>query len=235
MTTTVKYSFVLLVLGVASFSSTANAGGSANVGYVTDYYFRGIELGDAGAYAGFDYEQGGFYAGTWLINDGGEGGDTTVEYDVYGGYNHEFSSDLSAGLGFTAYNYEYSSAQQTEINLSLGYKFFGFEYADGEDVDATVDAGGNPTDAEYEYIALSLSGDVYGVTYGTYDYDDLIAATNDAAEGDYSYLEFSAGGTISELDFSVSLGVTDFEEDSATPKSSDVYILLDVSKTFDLF
>ena len=45
-----------IVAASALLSSSAFAGLSANVGFVSDYYFRGANLGDGGAYVGLDYE-----------------------------------------------------------------------------------------------------------------------------------------------------------------------------------
>ena len=54
----------------AAVSLPTQAEVSANAGFVSDYYFRGANLGDGGVYGGLDYEQGGFFAGTWWIDDG---------------------------------------------------------------------------------------------------------------------------------------------------------------------
>ena len=64
-------SSLLLATGVA------NAGWSANVGWASDYYFRGILQSPTSPNGGFDYESDtGFYAGTWAADaDRTPGGD----------------------------------------------------------------------------------------------------------------------------------------------------------------
>ena len=62
-------------------AATANAELSANLGFASDYYYRGIFQAETSASAGLDYEQDGFYAGTWAadVKDG-------LEIDGYFGY-----------------------------------------------------------------------------------------------------------------------------------------------------
>ena len=63
---------------------------SANIGYNSQYIYRGIPQKNSSAFAGLDLEAGGFYLGTWGA-DVGDG----IEGDYYGGYGievGEFSS-----------------------------------------------------------------------------------------------------------------------------------------------
>ena len=82
-------------IAIASLASTAGfaqAELSMTVGMVSDYVYRGVELGDAGAYTSIDYATGGFYAGVWAISDGNTA--DGIEYDIYAGYETEI-----AGVG----------------------------------------------------------------------------------------------------------------------------------------
>jgi hypothetical protein len=79
---------------------------------------------------------------------------------------------------------------------------------------------------DYDFIALSWSGEVFGATVGTYD-DDF----NDS----YDYVELSASGEIEGFDMTISAGQTSNEEVGGVDAKSGVgYIALDISKTFDL-
>ena len=60
---------IALTTGALTAPTIAMADVSATAGFVTDYYFRGVNLGDAGAYGSIDYSAGGFYAGVWAIDD----------------------------------------------------------------------------------------------------------------------------------------------------------------------
>ncbi|HCH68932.1 MAG TPA: hypothetical protein DE042_00260, partial [Colwellia sp.] len=80
-----------------SASATDIEGLSANVGVVSQYIFRGVVQTDtASASAGVDYENSGFYVGTWAadVQDG-------LEIDVYGGYGNELDNGLGYSVGFT--------------------------------------------------------------------------------------------------------------------------------------
>ena len=101
---------------------------SYNIGFASEYYYRGVLQKDSSASAGVDYENGGFYIGTWAA-DVGDG----LEIDGYFGYGIETEAGFSASLGFTGYYYtgEFDDTYE-EINLNLGYSWVGVEYSVGE-------------------------------------------------------------------------------------------------------
>lgn len=216
-----KTALALALVGTAALSTPVNAEVTANAGFVSDYYFRGAELGDAGAYVGLDYGANGFYVGTWIINDGGESADTqtTVEYDIYVGYDWESDSGFSIGAALTTFNYEYTSNKQEEFNVYLGFGPVAVELTSAENVNI---GGVEGVDEDYEFYAVSLEGDVFAATYGIFENDISTA-------DDYNYLEVSAGGELGAFDVSVAVGATDPEVGD-----NDVYIYVDVSKTFEL-
>ncbi len=189
----------LVLAGSVLISTSVFAAGSANIGYVTDYLYRGLDLGEAGAYAGLDYEaDGGFYAGVWAIDDA-----TGIETDYYLGYGFSAGS-VDLGVGYTAYTYSYTDAEETEVNLSADFGSFAVEHNIGE-------AGS----LDYTYSAVSTSiGDI-GLTFGTF---------GDDADGDVFELSygFEAGG----LDYGFTLGDSD--------NVAEPYMFLDISKGFDL-
>jgi uncharacterized protein (TIGR02001 family) len=198
---------------------------SANVGFLSDYYFRGVNLGDAGAYAGVDYEHSGFYAGTWWVDDGGAAGNDGMETDFYFGYGHEFESGFSAGIGYTRYDYTYSSDYEHEINLSVGFGQFSLDYAKGSDEDIGKH-GAKDMDTDYDFVTLSWSGEIFGVLIGSYDAD------SDIEEADYNYAELSASGEIvAGIDASFIVGIKSDEGDGSG--TDDGYMVVDLSKSFD--
>ena len=226
---------------IAGFAAPAAAveGLSANVGVVSDYYFRGANLGDAGAYAGLDYEVGGFYAGTWVIDDGA-GGNDGVEADFYLGYGFDFGA-VTMGIGAATYQYSYTGDSETEATLSFGFANFGLNltYGNDDDVETTeLDDDGveqivEASDQDYYVIDLSYGGDVFGATIGYVGYEE----TKSDAEDDYYwvYAEVSAGGEIAGLDMAVVLGqVLDNDDGAAEVDDTNPYIYLDISKSFDI-
>ena len=200
---------------------------SANVGAVSDYYFRGVNLGDAGAYAGIDYEAAGFYVGAWVIDDGGAVPDATpggdgLEYDMYLGWAMETESGFGLNLGYTRYDYTYTSDFEHELNLGLSMSGFALDVAVGQDDD---DNGQDPVD--YLFAGLSWSGDVFGATIGHWELDSEL-------DNEYNYIELSAGGEVATLDMAVSIGRNfGIKGNGADVGSTGTeYIVLDISKSF---
>ncbi|MEE4296723.1 MAG: TorF family putative porin, partial [Wenzhouxiangella sp.] len=80
---------------------------SANIGVVSNYFFRGFSETDGGAavQGGLDYAaDNGFYVGTWASNvDFGD--DTSYELDLYLGFGQELDSGLGYDVGYIYYAY----------------------------------------------------------------------------------------------------------------------------------
>ena len=162
-------------------SATAVAELSMTVGMVSDYVYRGVELGDAGAYTSIDYAAGGFYAGVWAISDGGTA--DGIEYDIYAGYETEIAG-VGVGLGYTAYEYTYGDAAEDEISLSLSKGPISLTYVDGELVD----------DTEYEWLIVGADVGAFSFTYGEED------------ESGFDYMEVSTGTEVGAVSLGVTLG-----------------------------
>src|SRR5262245_21915592 len=83
---------------------------SANVGYTTDYVFRGISQSneDAAVQGGVDLTCGRFYIGTWASSINLSGGSAT-EIDVYGGVRMK-TGPVNWDLGFIYYAYPGASS-----------------------------------------------------------------------------------------------------------------------------
>ncbi|PJB69018.1 MAG: hypothetical protein CO093_11615 [Alphaproteobacteria bacterium CG_4_9_14_3_um_filter_47_13] len=103
---------------------------SANVGFVTEYSFRGIAQSDEhiALQGGFDLSHStGFHAGIWGSNvDFNDGDEASVEIDIYGGYEGSIDQ-LTYDIG--AIYYAYPGADSSldydfyEAYLALGYDF----------------------------------------------------------------------------------------------------------------
>lgn len=206
-----------LIAASALTSATAHAEGevSYNIGYASEYYFRGIKQKESSASAGIDYSNGGFYVGAWTA-DVGDG----LEVDGYFGYGIETEGGFTASLGFTGYYYtgEFDDTYE-EINLNLGYKMLSFEYSVGE-------YDGFGAESDYDFLGLTLAGDsgFYG-TYGTFGKD---------ADGDY--IEVGYGTTIAEIDFGVAMiyssdEISDQTDSSGDPTESEA-IVFTIGKSF---
>jgi len=213
-------------LGAAALSTPVMAEVTATAGFVSDYYFRGANLGDGGANGSFDWSNdSGFSAGVWVIDDAA-GGNDGLEYDIYGGYAAETDS-FSWSVGIARYEYTYATNFEQEINLGLGIGDFGLALDLGQ-----ADPNVTGSDAvDYQHVAVSWAvNDVYGLTFGNMDPD-----TDSDADG-YTYVEVSASGEVAELDVSMTLGTkSDGDDTKADPAYQDTsgYLVLGVSKSFD--
>jgi uncharacterized protein (TIGR02001 family) len=197
-----------LILSALAASSAANADFSANLGFASEYYYRGIFQESTSANAGVDYEQGGFYAGTWAA-DVGDG----LEVDGYFGYGGDVG-DFSYSVGFTGYYYtgDFDDTYQ-EINLGAGYGLVSIDVAVGE-----YDNFDGPT-LDYTHYALTLEKNGF---YGTF------AGFTQDFEGEY--IELGYGTTVAEIDLGLSLIFSN--EDLVG--ENDEAVVFTVGKSFDL-
>ena len=194
-------------------SAAANAGWSANIGWESDYYFRGIFQKSSSAQGGIDFDYNGFYVGTWAADVGGGVTGDGLEIDYYLGYGGE-AGDFSYGVGYTAYTYtgDFDDTYQ-EINLSAGFSFVTLDIALGE-----YENFGGPT-LDYEFYSVTAEYKGFWGQYGTFDND---------FDGDYWQVGY--GTTISEIDFGLSL----LYSDETLVGTSEEALIFSIGKTFDI-
>jgi len=189
-------------------SAAAQADVSANLGFASEYYYRGIFQESSSASGGLDYESNGFYAGTWAA-DVGDG----LEVDLYGGYGGE-SGDFSYSIGFTGYYYtgDFDDTYE-EINLGAGYGLFSFDVALGR-----YDNFDGPT-LDYTYYSITAEKNGF---YGKF------AGFSQDFEGEY--VELGYGTTLAELDVGLSL----IFSNSDLVGESDEAVVFTIGKSFDI-
>ena len=208
-----------LVLGSALAASTvatnvAVAGASANIGYTSDYFFRGIYQTTSSASAGLDYDFGnGFGVGVWAadVDDG-------IEYDLYGSFGGEVG-DLGYSIGFTQYNYTDDwDGTYEEVNLGLSYGPLSVDYADG----TYEPVGGGESD--YSFVSVTLEHKGAYVTFGDFGKD---------AAG--SYTELGYGMEVGGFDVGVAIINNDEDLDNRSGDlDGETAMTLSLSKSFDL-
>lgn len=187
---------------------------SANLGYNSEYIFRGIPQKSSSAFGGFDYANGGFYLGTWAA-DVGEG----LEVDYYGGYTFDLGEvDLTIGGTWYTYTDDFDDDYK-EINVGLAWEWLSFDAAIGE-----YDNFGGPT-LDYEFYSLTVSHNGFYGILGTF--------TNDF---DGNYYEAGYGGTLEVggealLDYGVAVIYSD---STLLGGDSDTNLVFTLSKGFDL-
>lgn len=202
-------------------SGAAMAGASANIGMVSDYYFRGIDQGTgATASAGLDYDTNGIYVGTWAA-DVGQG----IEYDLYAGYAGEYQG-FSYDIGYYTYNYTNDAFDSTyqEGALTVGYGPISASYVVG-----SHDKRPSVPQPKQDYTFASVTAEyksVY-VTFGSWGKD---------MKG--SYVEAGYNTTIGDWDATLSLINSDKDLAGMTDANGsavgDTSIVLSVSKSIDL-
>jgi len=199
-----KALIALLLLG----TGTAFADFSANLGFASDYYYRGIFQAPNSVNGCLDYEKNGFYVGTWAadVKDG-------LEIDTYFGYGAEVG-DVSYTVGYTGYFYtgDFDDTYQ-EINLGAGYGIVSLDVAVGR-----YDNFDGPTQ-DYTYYALTVEKEGF---YGKY------AGFAQDLQGEY----FEAGFSTEVAGIDVGLAAIFANRDLVG--TSDESLVLTVGKSFDL-
>lgn len=210
---------------------------SANVGFVTDYRFRGISQSDRkpAVQGGFDVEHdSGFYAGIWGSSISWLGAGAGVEIDVYGGYAGEVG-DFFYDVGLLHYNYPGGkSSGSPNPNTTEAY----------------ITGGWGPVSLSYSRSFTNLFGfeKSKGSHYlmAAFEYELVENLTFDAHIGRQkvkgpeggSYTDYGVGVTYAVAGFDVGLHYVDtsssrfLKEDGKKIKDAKGTAILSVSRSF---
>jgi len=173
--------------GVAEEGSSS--GVSYNIGYMSDYWYRGYFISESSVSFGADVEMGNFYVGTWWADV-----DTGMEYDVYAGYNFALMG-IPMYAGFTGYYYtdNYDSDYE-EYNIGADLGFMSIDAAiDGDYELAAGDQG-------YQHYTITLPLSPVGINMD-YVYQTW---TGEAVVGHNHELHYSM--TVSGVDVGLVVG-----------------------------
>lgn len=209
---------------------------SANVGFVSEYSFRGIAQSNENpaVQGGFDVtHDSGLYAGVWGSNvNFNDGDEAQIEVDVYGGYSGSFKG-LSYDVGLIYYAYP-------GANSSLNYDFVEGALAVGYDFDvlsasASINYSpeyfGDSGDALYYAAAVDVplpSDFTLSAHIGYQEIDD------NAAFGVPDYTDWSVGlgYNLAGFDMSLQYVDTDLDEPSECADGCDSRVIFGVSRSF---
>ena len=157
----------LLTLLLAFSIMPVFAGINGNVGYTSDYMWRGQtqSMGGGAFQAGVDLDYEGFFVGAWA-SEVDFGNDTaSLEYDLYGGYSFAVSDKLSMDVGVIQYRWDDNDIEMVEeAFVRVSTPLLGFGYSIDTD------------DSEKDYMELMVKApfikvvDV-GFTYGRFPDD----------------------------------------------------------------
>lgn len=182
--------------GVSAQAQEASAlSVTVDVTYVSDYVFRGVQLGDASVQPSIEASYGDFYAGVWHTSELSSN-DGTTETDLYAGYGFAVTDIVSLDVGVTQYTYSGGSGgDSTEVFVGVAadvllspslYVYHDFDY-DTYTIEASVGYS-IPVDAINTSIDLSAS-----VGYQTSD-DNYSSGGVDLGLDDYTY--YTVGASI---------------------------------------
>jgi len=221
---TLAITSLLTALTLPAMPVSAVEGLSANVGFTSNYLWRGVTQTDDGAAisGGIDYAAAsGFYLGTWVSNvDFSD--DASYELDLYLGFSGEINENISYDLGYIYYAYPDSAESDKDNEYDFGEIYAGVTY---NNITLAANYGiHNDDGAQWADKALYLSADAEfevaeGLTLnlhlGDYSFDD------DYDSGDYT----DYGISLSKNGFTLALTDTDLDNDD---------VKFSVSYTIDL-
>ena len=222
----------ILKAAVAAACITAMSGAalademSANVGFVSDYQYRGYSQTNENMalQGGFDYaHDSGLYVGVWgsSIDWLSKGG---LEVDVYGGYANSIG-DFGYDVGVLQYFYPGGKtsagddADTTEAYIGVSWKFISFKYSY-----AFTDLFGAPNSDGSQYYDLSADYDLgngFGVS-AHFGRQDIENATG--------YNDWKVGVSKEYAGFSFGLDFVDTDVDN--DDNADERVIVSVSKSF---
>ena len=210
-----KSSLSLAMAALMSLSMFAHAGEavaddhsssvSYNIGFMSEYWYRGVYQSDSAVSFGADYEAGSFYAGTWWadVDDG-------VEYDIYAGFTFEM---MGMPMYFGATGYYYSDnfdGDYEELNAGVDMGFMSFDAAFAGEYETGANGVDDGTTSDYEHytitVPLSFVGLPLDYSYQTFQ-DELSGFTH----------ELSYGTTVGGADVGLVLGKNSENSTAATP------------------
>ena len=160
---------------------------SYNIGYMSEYWYRGVYQAESSVSFGADLEAGNFYAGTWWADV-----DKGMEYDIYAGYNFSMGS-ADMYLGVTGYYYSDNfDDDYEEVNFGIAMGNLAIDAAVGEYKKGVV---GNTKDHNYSFTSVAydlteLTGLPLSYSFGAWGGSKL--------QGEVHTLSFSK--TIQEVD-----------------------------------
>jgi len=190
---------------------------TANAGWVSQYYYRGLQQKASSASVGVDATGESFSVGTWAA-DVGDGS----EVDLYGSTGFDLNESVSISVGGTGYFYTGAfDSTYLEINLGLAMGPISIEYSIG-------DYKTDPSQG-YDFLGITVENEGFYATVGSSQYGD-----NDRL----TYAESGYGFSAADLDFTISgifnnAGLSG-QKDSYGIATSEFTLVFGLSKTFAL-
>ena len=200
----------MIILLLGSFPTITQASSmSYNVGYMSDYWYRGVFQSESAVSFGADTEVGNFYVGTWMADV-----DQGIEMDVYGGYGFTILG-MDSYIGATGYYYSDNfDSDYEEINTGLSYGNVSYDYSVGKYK--------TTTEQDYSWSEVTMSfTDNLSVSYGEWGKD---------LKGSVTKVNFNK--TIHDIDFGVEVGKNDSDTTGAAKYVDTTYATFSLGISF---
>jgi len=209
---------------------------SANVGFVSEYVFRGVSQSDdnVAIQGGFDYslpvtDGVSFYAGIWGSNV--DFASANIETDLYGGISGEIAGGFGWDIGVIYYAYPSSSSRldydYVEIKGALSYD------AGAASATAAVyyspEFFGKSGDAVYYALDVDVPVGKYVVLSGHVGHQDI---QRNAVFGLPDYTDYSIGASVNLFGFDVGLAWTDTDMKKSECDDLCGIVVFSVSRSF---
>ncbi len=179
--------------------AVADEGGmsvSYNIGYMSEYWYRGAYQAESSMSFGADIEMGSVYLGMWgadvsdntstSTNNGGS------EIDLYGGVNFEMMS-IPMYVGFTGYYYtDNFDNDYEEINVGADFGWFAVDGA----VLGSYKSGGGTASSDYGHFTLTVPLGMLDYSYQTFTGGSLHWSTH----------ELSYSASVNGIDLGATVG-----------------------------
>ena len=201
---------LMIILLLGSFPTITQASSmSYNVGYMSDYWYRGVFQSESAVSFGADAEVGNFYVGTWMADV-----DQGIEMDVYGGYGFTILG-MDSYIGATGYYYSDNfDSDYEEINTGLSYGNVSYDYSVGKYK--------TTTEQDYSWSEVTMSfTDNLSVSYGEWGKD---------LKGSVTKVNFNK--TIHDIDFGVEVGKNDSDTTGAAKYVDTTYATFSLGISF---
>ena len=180
---------------------------SYNIGYMSEYWYRGAYQAESSMSFGADVEMGSMYIGMWGADvSDAAGAGSGSEIDLYAGYNFELMS-IPMYLGVTGYYYtDNFDRDYEEVNFGGDFGMFSFDAA----VLGSYKSDADNASSDYGHFTLTVPLGMLDYSYQTFTGGSLHAMTH----------ELSYSTSVSGIDLGATVGRNNDGGAGATPNSN---------------
>ena len=180
---------------------------SYNIGYMSEYWYRGAYQAESSMSFGADVEMGSMYIGMWGADvSDAAGAGAGSEIDLYAGYNFELMS-IPMYVGVTGYYYTDNFDQDyEEVNFGGDFGMFSFDAA----VLGSYKSKPGTASSDYGHFTLTVPLGMLDYSYQTFTGGTLHYMTH----------ELSYSASVNGIDLGATLGRNNDGGAGASPNSN---------------